>query len=446
MRTERAGPTGGAARSSGDRRESQRDAPAGRLRCLHPRLRLDLGWSDLCFAAAACVWAGGRAQRVRRIEARFSARGDALAGLSARSGFDLYLSALALPAESEVLVAGLTIPHMVQILAAHGLRAVPFALDPSTLQPASGELERHATQRTRAVLFAHLFGQRADLGPLAALARRERWLLWEDCAQAFTGDEWRGEPEADLALFSFGLIKTATAIQGGILRVRDGALRERMRALQAAWPVQERSEYLRRVGKTSVLHALSNPWVFARFARLCARSGRELDELLHAATRGFPGPDLLRRLRRLPSAPLLALLERRLRRPWASSAGQRRIFGETLLAEIGEHPEFFGRHARERHHWVFAVGCAEPAQLVHALRRVGFDATARSSLVPVEPSAGGSAPGANRALLQRLVYVPLAPRASASERAELVRILRASTSTYELEPRATLVRAQPPPG
>jgi dTDP-4-amino-4,6-dideoxygalactose transaminase len=447
VRAERAGPGGDSARSSGPSREDLRSARPGRLRRLHPRLRLDLGWGDLFFAATASAWAGGPARRAQRIETRFSARGDAFAALSARSGFDLYLSALALPAESEVLVAGLTIPHMVQILAAHGLRAVPFALDPSTLQPAPGELERRATPRTRAVLFAHLFGQRADLGALAAMARRERWLLWEDCAQAFTGDEWRGEPEADLALFSFGLIKTATAIQGGILRVRDAAVRERMRAQQTTWAVQRRTDFLRRVGKASVLHALSNPWLFACFAGLCARRGRDLDELLHTATRGFPGPDFLQRLRRLPSAPLLALLERRLRRPWASSAGRRRTHGETLLSEVGERLELFGRHARERHHWVFAVGCPEPAQLVRALRAAGFDATARSSLVPVEPAAGGAAPGANRALLQRLVYVPLAPDAADGERAELVRILRASVSTYELAPHGAFVRAaHPPPG
>jgi dTDP-4-amino-4,6-dideoxygalactose transaminase len=421
-------------------------ADRGRVSALYPRLCLDLGWGDLLFAAAACGAAGARARRARRIEARFSARGDAFVALSARSGFDLYLGALALPAGSEVLVSGLTIPHMVQLLEAHGLSAVPFALDPATLQAAPGELERRATPRTRAVLFAHLFGQRADLGPLVTRARRAGWLLWEDCAQAFTGDDWRGEPEADLALFSFGLIKTATAIQGGILRVRDGAVRERMRAHQQGWPVQPRADVLRRVGKAALLHALEHPRLFARFARGCERSGRDLDQLLHAATRGFPGPDFLQRLRRRPSAPLLALLERRLCRPSASQAARRRSWGEALLAEIGERIEVFGRHARERHHWVFAVGCSEPDQLVRVLRAAGFDATARSSLVPVVPTGGGAPPEASRALLERLVYVPLAPRAPTEARAELARILRSSAGDYELRPRGARVRAVQPPG
>jgi perosamine synthetase len=413
---------------------------------MHARLRLDVGWSDLGFGALACALALDRRRRARAVEARFSARGDAFAALSARSGFDLYLRALALPAGSEVLVSGLTIPHMVQILAAHGLSVVPFALDPATLAPAAGELERRATPRTRAVLFAHLFGQRAELGPTLRLARREGWLLWEDCAQAYTGDAWRGEPEADLALFSFGLIKTATAIQGGILRVRDEAVRARMRAEQDRWPVAARSDFLRRTAKSAGLHLLSEPWAFERFARHCARSGRDLDAVLHAATRGFPGPDFLQRLRRAPSAPLLALLARRIARPETSRAGARRALGEALLAELGPASAVYGRAARERHHWVFTVASSEPDQLVRLLRAAGFDATARSSLAPVEPSAGGSAPEANRLLLERIVYVPLAPRLAPAERARLVEILRDDARVHELarvEPARVL---QPPAG
>ena len=413
---------------------------------MHARLRLDLGWSDLLYAACACLLPG-RKRLARSVERTFSPDGDAFVALSARSGLDLYLRALALPEGSEVLVSGLTIPHMVQILAAHGLRAVPFALDPSSLAPAAGELERLATPRTRAVLFAHLFGQRAELGPVVALARQRGWLLWEDCAQAWCGDGWRGRREADLVLFSFGLIKTATAIQGGLLCVRDAAVRERMHADQEGWPTQSRLDFLRRVGRAAALLALSEPWAFRRFTRACARRGKDIDEILHAATRGFPGPDFLTRLRRKPSAPLLALLRHRLSRPTASRAAARRAFGEELLFDLGAGAALYGRNAPERHHWVFAVASAEPAQLVRALRAKGFDATARSSLVPVEPPGGGPAPEANRRLLQSLVYVPLALEASRSERDELVRLLRADANALELEPRAALTSVlQPPPG
>lgn len=413
---------------------------------MHPRLSLDIGWSDLGYAALASALAGARGGRATRLEARFSPYGDAFAALSARSGFDLYLRALALPPGSEVLVSGLTIAHMVQILSAHGLVPVPFALDPDTLAPAPGELERRRTARTRAVLFAHLFGQRADLEDLVAYAKRHELLVWEDCAQAFSGDAWRGHPAVDLALFSFGLIKTATAIQGGILRVRAPALRARMRALQAEWAVQPRRDFLRRVGKATLLRTLGRRWLFTRFARACARSGKDLDQVLHDATRGFPGPQFLERLRRAPSAPLLALLERRLGRPAASNAAARRAFGEELLEALGPEVQVFGRRALARQHWVFALGCDEPAQLVAALRAAGFDASARSSLIAVEHGAGGAAPAANRTLLERLVYVPLALQATHAERVELARILREHTRVRALVPHGGRAPVAQPPG
>ena len=80
------------------------------------------------------------------------------------------------------------------------------------------------------ILVAHLFGSRVDLAPLA----RPGVLLVEDCAQSFRGPGARGDPPADVSLFSFGSIKTATALGGALVRVEDAALRARMRELNDA--------------------------------------------------------------------------------------------------------------------------------------------------------------------------------------------------------------------
>jgi dTDP-4-amino-4,6-dideoxygalactose transaminase len=401
---------------------------------MHARLRLDIGWGDLAAGLGACLLARDPGAQARRVERLFAPQGAALATLSVRTGLDLYLAALGLPRGSQVLVSALTIPHMLAILERHGLEAVPFALDARTLGPAPGELERLATPRTRAVLFAHLFGQRAGLDDLAGLAARRGWLFWEDCAQAFTGDDWRGHPRADLALFSFGLIKNLTAINGGIALVRAPDVRERMRAFQAGRPLQRRTDFARRLVKAAVLKALSHPRIFERFVRRCQRRGEDLDRVLHAATRGFPGPDFLERLRRAPSAALLCLLERRLRAPQRSLAPARRAAGEALLGALGDKVQVYGAAAPVRTHWVFAVGVDEPARLVGLLRAAGFDATALSSLVAVAPTAGGEAPAMACELLERVVYVPLVPGLSARGRDELARILSDQEPTKELGP------------
>lgn len=60
---------------------------------------------------------------------------------------------------------------------------------------------------------------------IAGVAARHGLLLWEDCAQVFTGlGGYLGHQESDATFFSFGVIKRATALGGGVARVRDAAV------------------------------------------------------------------------------------------------------------------------------------------------------------------------------------------------------------------------------
>ncbi len=74
------------------------------------RKRVDIGWSDLGAALAHCLLPDNRAARTTELERLWSSDDDAVACLSVRSGFDLWLSAVNLPAGSEVLVSAITIP------------------------------------------------------------------------------------------------------------------------------------------------------------------------------------------------------------------------------------------------------------------------------------------------------------------------------------------------
>ncbi len=57
---------------------------------------------------------------------------------------------------------------------------------------------------------------------IAEAAARHGLLLWEDCAQVFTGlGGYLGHPRSDATFFSFGVIKRATALGGGVARIRD---------------------------------------------------------------------------------------------------------------------------------------------------------------------------------------------------------------------------------
>jgi dTDP-4-amino-4,6-dideoxygalactose transaminase len=75
---------------------------------LQARHRLDIRFSDLAYALAACAWAHDAERLTSELEAAWSPRGQGLACRSVRSGFHLLLSELDLPAGAEVLVSAVT--------------------------------------------------------------------------------------------------------------------------------------------------------------------------------------------------------------------------------------------------------------------------------------------------------------------------------------------------
>jgi perosamine synthetase len=219
---------------------------------------------------------------------------EGLVCFSVRSGWDLWLGAQGLRAGDEVLVSAVTHPDMVRIISEHGLRAVPVDIDPETLAPRPCMLEVAFTPRTRVVLVAHLFGGRMDLGGVATFVRERGLLLVEDCAQAFQGLERMGDQAADVSMYSFGTLKTSTALGGAVLRVRDREVLSRMRGIQASYPSQGRGGYLKKLLKVLGLVAVSRPGPYGLLVRACRRLGSDLDALVNGVVRGFPRGSLLR--------------------------------------------------------------------------------------------------------------------------------------------------------
>lgn len=389
-------------------------AGRGVWRGVYARHRLDLSAEDILFGVVAC----GRDWRRERLEAEVlslcSLEEEGLVCFSVRSGWDLWLGAQGLRAGDEVLVSAVTHPDMVRIIRSNGLRAVPVDIDPETLAPRPWMLEAALTPRTRVVLVAHLFGGRMDLGGVARFAREHGLLLVEDCAQAFQGPERTGDSAADVSMYSFGTLKTSTALGGAVLRVRDREVLGRMRGIQASYPSQGRGGYLKKLLKVLGLVSVSQPRPYGLLARACARVGSDLDALVIGVVRGFPPREpaatFLRRLRHRPSAPLLAMLCRRLRTFDRERLAGRASTGERFarrLRVVDLHP---GRHSLQRTHWLFPVVVADPGALILGLRRHGLDASqATSSIAVVEAPEGRSSPAEASLMMSGVVFLPLYP-------------------------------------
>jgi dTDP-4-amino-4,6-dideoxygalactose transaminase len=292
-------------------------------------------------------------------------------------------------------MSALTIPDMWKIVEHHGLVPVPVDLDPRTLAPTPERWIAASSPRTRAALFAHLFGARVPLEPLSEVARARGWILFEDLRQSWTGDEDRGSPLADVSMFSYGPIKTATALAGGVLVVRDAAILARMRAGQAAYPVQSRRKYFTRILKYAGLVTLTKRPLYGAFVRWCRATGKDHDQVIQGSVRGFAGGDFFEKIRPPPrraAASRCSRADSRAATAGASTAASRartlldrrlipRVQGRSAVPARGARlPQPLGAHRARRR-------AGRPSS--PELRASGFDAT--------RARACRSCPGSGRA-------------------------------------------------
>lgn len=102
-----------------------------------------------------------------------------------------------------------------------------------TLSPAS--VQRMLSQKTKAVMAVHLYGQSCDMDPIAEICRANGVALLEDCAQSHGAtykDRLAGQI-GDAAAFSFYPTKNLGALgDGGAICCADAELDQRIRLLK----------------------------------------------------------------------------------------------------------------------------------------------------------------------------------------------------------------------
>jgi dTDP-4-amino-4,6-dideoxygalactose transaminase len=105
---------------------------------------------------------------------------------------------------------------------------VSYNIDPS-------KVEEKVTPRTRAIVAVHLYGQAADMDPLAEIARRRGIALVEDCAQAHFA-EYKGKRTGGLSRvssFSFYPGKNLGAYgEGGAVGTNDEEIARKLKMLR----------------------------------------------------------------------------------------------------------------------------------------------------------------------------------------------------------------------
>ena len=381
-------------------------------------------------AALACVRNAPAERTAAALESGWGPTGDGMVCLSVRSAFDLYLSALALPAGSEVLCSAITIPDMPRIVREHGLVPVPVDLDERTLAPSVAAAERAWSPRARVIVLAHLFGGKFDLAPLVEWARARDIRVVEDLAQGFTAPDDRGSPLADVTFFSFGTIKTLTALGGALARVSDPALLERMRALHSEWPVHPTERFAKKVARTALLLGIAIPFPYALLARFCGARGLDFDRLILSSIRGFPlppGGNLLAALRFRPCGALVDTLRHRLDTFDPGRLANRAAQGDWLADALRGSASVLGDAQPLRTHWLFAITTQNRAPILAHGRGIGLDITAGASNIAAVPRPAERPelpPLDAERMMRGIVFIPAYPEVPESLLQRLVSALR----------------------
>src|SRR4051794_37477128 len=173
-------------------------------------------------------------EEVTAFEDEFAAWNRSAHTVGVASGTDaieVALRALGVGPGDEVVTQANTCVPTVAGIARAGATVVLCDVAPdATIDPAS--LERVVTDRTRAIIPVHLYGQCGDMDAVLALAAERDVPVVEDCAQAH-GAAHRGRRAGTmgaLGAFSFYPTKNLGAIgDGGAVTTDDPDLAERLR-------------------------------------------------------------------------------------------------------------------------------------------------------------------------------------------------------------------------
>ena len=411
-----------------------------RLR-MYPRKQLDITWWDLAFAVFYCAFPRSIRAKEAELEGMFAPGYPVLSAFTVRTGFDLCLGSLGLPAGSEILMTALTIPEMVNIAKRHGLVPIPVDIESGTMAPEISAIESAITERTRAIVIAHLFGTRVPMGPVIELAKKYGILVIEDCAQAFIGPDYTGHPETNVAMFSFGSIKTMTALGGALLRVKDAELLRKMRMIQRTHPAQTRKEFAGTVLTHVILKLFTLPLLFGMFYRGCKLFGADFESVI-AKMRGLDEEDWLKEIQWQCAYPLLALLAHRLRTFDAARLKQRISLGEQFAKCLPWKISYPGDRAEFHSFWVVPILVEARERFMEELHRRGFDGTAAgSALAVIEPPEGRESqePAKTREVFRKLLYLPVYPKVPLRER---VRLSKEIATIFEESPHLRVTDAR----
>ena len=200
-------------------------------------------------------------------------------GIALNSGTDalrIMMDAAGIGPGDEVLTTAFTFVASTETIVQVGATPVFVDIDPATFMMDPALLAEKVTERTKAILPVHLFGQMAPMAPIMDLAKRHDLVVLEDAAQA-VGASQNGTPAGGFGLsagLSFYVTKNLGAMgDAGMILTDDDEQAELCRSIRVHGMGRQRY-YYDHVGYTSRMDEVQAAFLRVKLRRLADWTAR----------------------------------------------------------------------------------------------------------------------------------------------------------------------------
>lgn len=178
---------------------------------------------------------GGAVEQFEYDFARYCGVEHAVGVDSGTSALEMALLAHGIGPGDEVITAANTFIATTLAISYTGAKPVLVDVDPRTYNMDVSLVERAVTNRTKAIIPVHIYGQPADMDPILEIASRQGLLVIEDACQAH-GAQYKGKPVGslgDAAAFSFYPGKNLGGYgDGGMVVTKNAEAAEKLKMLR----------------------------------------------------------------------------------------------------------------------------------------------------------------------------------------------------------------------
>jgi UDP-2-acetamido-2-deoxy-ribo-hexuluronate aminotransferase len=178
---------------------------------------------------------GPRVSEFEKKIADYHGVSEAVGVASGTDAIHLSINAFGIGEGDEVITTPFTFFATVEAILYSGAMPVFVDVDAETFNIDTSQIETKITDKTKAILPVHLFGQMADMQEISKLAKKYGLKVIEDCAQSF-GANLNGKKAGsfgDAGCFSFYPSKNLGGYgDGGIITINDSMIADKVRKLR----------------------------------------------------------------------------------------------------------------------------------------------------------------------------------------------------------------------